>query len=228
MYLVMVKTEYQIDSAHFKADSDAQSRGSTPDSLRAPGPGGPGSLPTRGSHRPVRARIRAYGSSDHGFADDPSDSGRTADTRPSRCSSVAPGQSTTKAPAKGLSKLNSMAFGLAVYASQCALPRPTQDSLPAAGQALPDGLSTRKVPMKGFRFASYISSPFPKLLGAMIATGADSGTSQLASGKHTDEVFECAKTGHLSAEHLGHAFPQCPRSAFPCDHAIHIVAPCLS
>ncbi len=41
--------------------------------------------------------------------------------------------------------------------------RPTQDSLPAAGQALPDGLSTRKVPMKGFRVASYISSPFPKL-----------------------------------------------------------------
>ncbi len=33
-------------------------------------------------------------------------------------------------------------------------PATTQDSLPAAGQALPDGLSTRKVPMKGFRFAS--------------------------------------------------------------------------
>lgn len=65
-----------------------------------------------------------------------------------------------------------MAFGLAVYASQCALPRPTQDSLPAAGQALPGGLSTRKVQMKGFRFASYISSPLPKLLGAMIATAA--------------------------------------------------------
>jgi len=56
-----------------------------------------------------------------------------------------------------------MAFGLAVYASQCGLPRPTQDSLPVAGQALPDGLSTRKVPMKGFKFASYISSSFPKL-----------------------------------------------------------------
>ena len=42
-------------------------------------------------------------------------------------------------------------------------PATTQDSLPAAGQALPDGLSTRKVPMKGFRVASYISSSFPKL-----------------------------------------------------------------
>jgi hypothetical protein len=45
-------------------------------------------------------------------------------------------------------------------------PDATQDSLPAAGQALPDGLSTRRIPMKGFRFASYISSSFPKLLGA--------------------------------------------------------------
>jgi len=31
-------------------------------------PGGPGRLLTRGSHRPVRARISAYGSSDHGLA----------------------------------------------------------------------------------------------------------------------------------------------------------------
>ena len=36
-------------------------------------------------------------------------------------------------------------------------PNPTQDSLPAAGQALPDGLSTRKTPLRGFRSASYIS-----------------------------------------------------------------------
>ena len=56
-----------------------------------------------------------------------------------------------------------MCRGNDVCASQCGLPRPTQDSLPAAGQALPDGLSTRKVPMKGFRAASYISSSLPKL-----------------------------------------------------------------
>jgi hypothetical protein len=31
---------------------------------------------------------------------------------------------------------------------------PTQDSLPAAGQALPDGLLTRKIPLKGFKVAS--------------------------------------------------------------------------
>ncbi len=39
----------------------------------------------------------------------------------------------------------------------------TQDSLPVAGQALLDGLSTRKVPMKGFKVVVYISFPLPKL-----------------------------------------------------------------
>ena len=66
-------------------------------------------------------------------------------------------------PRLGLSTLNSTAFGLAVYASQGWLPNTTQDSLPVAGQALLDGLSTRKVPMKGFRAAIYISSSFPRL-----------------------------------------------------------------
>ncbi len=42
-------------------------------------------------------------------------------------------------------------------------PRPTQDSLPVAGQALLDGVSTRKIPMKGFRFVIYISFPSLKL-----------------------------------------------------------------
>jgi len=52
-----------------------------------------------------------------------SDSGRTARTRPLRCSSMALGISKAKAPTKGLSKLNSMAFGLAVYASWSELPQ---------------------------------------------------------------------------------------------------------
>jgi hypothetical protein len=41
----------------------------------------------------------------------------------SQCSSVAPGITKAKASTKGLSTLNSMAFGLAVYASQDGLPR---------------------------------------------------------------------------------------------------------
>ena len=55
------------------------------------------------------------------FAMFQSDAGRTACTRPLRCSSVALGHRRAKAPTKGLSTLNSMAFGLAVYASQCGL-----------------------------------------------------------------------------------------------------------
>ena len=42
-------------------------------------------------------------------------------------------------------------------------PTTTQDSLPVAGQALLDGVFTRKVPMKGFKVVIYISFPFPKL-----------------------------------------------------------------
>jgi hypothetical protein len=42
-------------------------------------------------------------------------------------------------------------------------PHTTPDSLPAASQALLDGISTRKVPLKGFKGVDYISSPFPKL-----------------------------------------------------------------
>ena len=38
------------------------------ESLSYSGPGGPRVLPPQGSHRPVRARISAYGSSNHGFA----------------------------------------------------------------------------------------------------------------------------------------------------------------
>ena len=54
-------------------------------------------------------------------------------------------------------------FRLAVYASPGRLPDTTQDSLPVAGQALLDGIHTRKVPLKGFKVVNYILSPFPKL-----------------------------------------------------------------
>jgi hypothetical protein len=61
-----------------------------------------------------------------------------------------------------------MASGLAVYASPGSLPSTTQDSLPVAGQALLNGLSTRKVPMKGFKAASLHSCPpFPSFLDAI-------------------------------------------------------------
>ena len=49
-------------------------------------------------------------------------------------------------------------------------PNATQDSLPAVGQTLLGGLSTRRVPTKGFELLPYISSSFPKLLGAITST----------------------------------------------------------
>ena len=47
-------------------------------------------------------------------------------------------------------------------------PTTTQNSLPVAGQALLDGVRTRKVPMKGFKVVNYISFPFPKLCLAQL------------------------------------------------------------
>src|SRR5262245_43595196 len=52
-------------------------------------------------------------------------------------------------------------------------PAPTQDSLPAVGQTLLGGRSTRRVPTKGFR-GVFVTSlpPFPSLLGAITSTAA--------------------------------------------------------
>ena len=52
------------------------------------------------------------------------DAGRTADTRPLRRRSAAPGITKARAPTRGLSALHSLAFGLAVHASWCGLPAP--------------------------------------------------------------------------------------------------------
>jgi len=91
------------------------------------------------------------------------DAGRTACTRPYSAAAWPLVITRQRLPRLGLSTLNSMAFGLAVYASRGRSPDTTQDSLPVAGQALLDGILTRKVPMKGFKGVIYISSPFPKL-----------------------------------------------------------------
>ena len=45
-------------------------------------------------------------------------------------------------------------------------PRPTQDSLPAVGQTLLDGLFARRVPMRGFRVLTTSHPPLPSLPGA--------------------------------------------------------------
>ena len=77
---------------------------------------------------------------------------------------MAPERSTTKAPHDSvISGLNGTALALAVYASPGPLLDRTQDSLLVAGQALPGGICTRRVPSKGFCNAQNITSSSPKL-----------------------------------------------------------------
>ena len=68
-----------------------------------------------------------------------------------------------KAPTKGLSELNSMAFELAVYASWSELPQYHARLASGCWSGSTGRDSTRKVPMKGFKVVDYISFPFPKL-----------------------------------------------------------------
>ena len=91
------------------------------------------------------------------------DAGRTADTRPVRCSSVAPGMGKAEAPTKGLSTLNSMAFGLAAYASPGGLPHHDARLASSRWSDATGRAFTRRAPMKGFRVLDYNSSPFPEL-----------------------------------------------------------------
>src|ERR1700733_11816240 len=70
------------------------------------------------------------------------DPGRISCTLPRRCADAAPAMSTTKAPTIiQLSRLNHTALRLTVYASSGVLPHTTQNSFPAAGQALPGGIA---------------------------------------------------------------------------------------
>jgi hypothetical protein len=80
-----------------------------------------------------------------------SDPGRPACSRPLQNCRIALPHGTRKAPPiNGLSRLSSMAFGLAVYVSRCWSPVTAQDWLPAAGQALPGGLLPAELLQKVF------------------------------------------------------------------------------
>ena len=57
-----------------------------------------------------------------------------------------------------------MAFGLTTYVSRCWLPFTAQGSLPAAGQALPDGLLPAGFLQKVFNSLHVRWPPFPSFL----------------------------------------------------------------
>jgi hypothetical protein len=71
---------------------------------------------------------------------DPGVTRHASGSRCSRCLARPPRLTKTRAHDKEISRLNHTAFDLAVYASQGRSPATTQDSLPAAGPALPDGI----------------------------------------------------------------------------------------
>ncbi len=63
-------------------------------------------------------------------------------------------------------------YGVVSTLRSAGYPRPTQDSLPAVGQTLLDGLFTRRVMMKGFRALATSHPPLPSLPGAIGSTEA--------------------------------------------------------
>ena len=93
------------------------------------------------------------------------DPGRTEHVRPLRRVDMAPAMSTAKAPTKfELSRLNRTASGLAVYASPDEVTRTRRKTrFRPLAKRYRTGLTTRRVPLKGFKIASCDSSSFPKL-----------------------------------------------------------------
>lgn len=84
--------------------------------------------------------------------------------RPYDAVGTAPAMSTTKAPTTiYLSGLNGTALARAVYASWEGLPQRHARLASRCWPRYGTGLVTRWIPLKGFKGASYISSPFLKL-----------------------------------------------------------------
>ena len=67
-----------------------------------------------------------------------------------------------RAQCEDISGLNGTGFDLTVYALQCQLPAPTQDSLPAAGPTLPDGIEYPQGSNE--RFQAIVLPPLPSFL----------------------------------------------------------------
>ena len=88
---------------------------------------------------------------------------RQAEWTRSELPDAAPASDNNEGSPRGMiSGLNRTAFDRAVYASPWRLPATAQDSLPAAGPALPDGIGYPQ----GFNERFHISddSPFPSLV----------------------------------------------------------------
>ena len=109
------------------------------------------------------------------------DSGRTACTRPYSAAAWPLVIERQRLPRKVFRRSIAWLSDSLSTLRDVSYPGTTQDSLPVAGQALLDGIFTRKVPMKGFKVVVYISFPFPKLLGANDATDASLSNGEMPS-----------------------------------------------
>ncbi len=92
-----------------------------------------------------------------------SDAGRTACTRPYGAAAWPLVIERQRLPRQVFRRSIALLSDSLSTLRDASYPNTTQDSLPVAGQALLDGVLTRKVPMKGFKVVNYISYPFPKL-----------------------------------------------------------------
>ena len=89
-----------------------------------------------------------------------------------------------------------MASGLAVYASWGRLPDRHARLASRCWSALLDGLSTRKVPLKGFQYVSVTSfPPFPSLLGASQSSPHRHGAGGGGRGRGAPVVANHRPTG---------------------------------
>ena len=87
-----------------------------------------------------------------------------------RRANTAPALTTTKAPTMNFrGSITQLQHWLSTLRS-AGRPATTQDSLPVAGQALPDGLHTRRVPVKGFKLTSCSLSSSSKLSWRKVRT----------------------------------------------------------
>ncbi len=94
-----------------------------------------------------------------------SDAGRTARTRPVHSAAAwPPVYEKRRLPRKVFRRSIAWLSDSLCTLRRTGYPRTTQHSLPAAGQALPDGLSTRRIPMKSFRVVNTSHPPFPSFL----------------------------------------------------------------
>ncbi len=136
-----------------------------------PGVGSPVS-PAGNSPRSEQGSPKFLGNHNYPFAMFQSDAGRTARTRPYGATAWPLVIERQRLPRKVFRRSIALLSDSLSTLRSADYSNATQDSLPVAGQALLDGVSTRTVPMKGFKVVDYISFPFPKLLGAIDVTEA--------------------------------------------------------